>query len=246
MDYYINRYGVLYLYNCNFALFGADTINRGEREMKSWDELLTAEQRERIIISAGRVSFRQGETIIKQGTSASAIYLLDKGMVKLVSEEDDRMTVFKIMGDGSFIGLMCSFAGHTFDFSAIAINPCEVLIIDRSLFEQAIRENGDFAMHIVGLMSEMTAKIVNDLIGLSHKQADGAVSTILLELADIFGSNSFRMPFTRAVLADTIGYSTESAINTLASLHKSGIIKVSGKSIEILDAKRLSLIARHG
>lgn len=211
-----------------------------------WDHFLTEDQISRIESSARLVSFRKGETIIKQGTSASQIFLLESGMVKLVSEDGNRSTVFKIIADGNYIGLMCSFARQNFDFSAIAINPSEVLIIDRQVFEKTISENGDFAMHIVRLMSDMTVKIVSDLIGLSHKQANGATATILLELSDIFGSRSFRMPFNRDEFADTVGFSKESVINCLTSLQKDGIIKVSGKNVEILDLKRLTFISHYG
>ncbi len=217
-----------------------------EENKKQWFNFLTKEQQEQIKSSSSEVVFRKGETIIKQGTAATHIYLLSSGMVKLASEEGSRMTVFKIISDNTFVGLMCSFAKKNFDFSALAINTSTVKIIDRDVFEQAIRENGEFAMHIVGLMSDMTVKIVSDLIGLSHKQANGATATILLDLVEIFNSHSFRMPFNRDEFADTVGFSKESVIGCLTAMQKDGIISVSGKNVEILDPHRLLLISRHG
>lgn len=211
-----------------------------------WHEVVTQEEKERILSASELVSFRKGETVIKQGTAAGQIYFLESGMIKLMSEYDNRMTVFKILADNMFVGIMCSFAQRTFDFSAVTITPSLVRIIDRKVIEDTIRSNGEFAMHIINLMSVMTNKIVSDLIGLSHKQAEGAISTILLELADIFGSNSYQLPFSRIELADTVGYSKESVINCLSSLHSDGIITVSGKSVVINDADRLKRIARHG
>jgi CRP/FNR family transcriptional regulator, anaerobic regulatory protein len=221
-------------------------MSSGRETEHTWHEFVTQDERERIMSSSELVSFRKGETVIKQGTAASQIYFLESGMVKLLSEDDNRMTVFKILADNMFVGLMCSFAQRRFDFTAVTITPSRVRIIDRKVIEETIRSNGDFAMHIVNLMSVMTNKIVSDLIGLSHKQAEGAISTILLELADIFGSNSYQMPFSRIELADTVGYSKESVINCLSSLHSDGIITVSGKSVVINDTDRLKRIARHG
>jgi hypothetical protein len=40
--------------------------------------------------------------------------------------------------------------------------------------------------------------------------------------------NSYQMPFSKIELADTVGYSKESVINCLSSLHSNGIITVSG------------------
>jgi CRP-like cAMP-binding protein len=93
---------------------------------------------------------------------------------------------------------------------------------------------GEFAVQTVQLMSLATNKIVRDLIHLSHKQADGALCTILMELAGIFGSDSYQLPFTRVELADTIGYSKESVIHTLSSLQRDGVIRISGKQVDIL------------
>jgi len=141
---------------------------------------------------------------------------------------------------------MCSFVKKSFDFSAVAIQDCNVRLIDRGVFEDFIRSNGEFAVQIIQLMSLMTNKIVHDLVHLSHKNADGAICTILIELSKVFKSNTFQMPFSRIELADTVGYSKESVINCLSSLQREGIIAVSGKMITLLNLQRLELISRNG
>ncbi len=167
-------------------------------------------------------------------------------MVKLTSTNNKRTTTFKIIADNTFIGLMCAFVKKRFDFSAIAIMPSTVRMIDRSLFEEAIRTNGEFAVHVVHEMSLTTNLIVTELIQLNHKNADGAICTILFELATVFKSNTFQLPFNRIEFADTVGYSKESVINCLSSLQQQEIIKVSGKTIEIIDMNRLETIAMYG
>lgn len=212
----------------------------------SWFVDLTDSQRELIFEHSNLLQFKKDETIIKQGFMADHILYLEKGMAKLSVDDQQRSTVFKIMASNSFIGLMCSFVKRNFDFSAVAIEPSVVRLIDRTIFEQMIRENGQFAVRIVQLMSLMTNKIVHDLVHLSHKNADGAICTILLELASVYKSNSFQMPFSRIELANTVGYSKESVIGCLSSLQKEKIIEVSGKNINIVDYKRLEIIAKNG
>ncbi len=211
-----------------------------------WYSALTGYQQNQLFENSNLLDFKKNETIIKQGYTAGHILYLEKGMAKLNVEENNRSTVFKIIAADSFIGLMCSFVKRRFDFSAVAIQPAKVRLIDRGAFETLIRENGEFAVQIVQLMSLMTNKIVRDLINLSHKNADGAICTILSELSSVFDSQSFVMPFSRVELADTVGYSKESVITCLSSLQRDNIIKVSGKNIEILDPKRLEVIARNG
>ncbi len=217
-----------------------------ESKHKTWYDYLTEQQRLQLIDNSQLVNFNKGETIIKQGTAADQILSLEQGMVKLMIEDENRSTVFKILSDNTFIGLMCAFVNRTFDFSAVAIAPSQVRLINRSYFEKAIRSNGDFAVYITQQMSLMTNKVVHDLIHMSHKNADGAICTVLIELASIFNSNTYQMPFSRIELANIVGYSKESVISCLSSLQRDGVIIASGKSIEILDMKRLEIISRLG
>ncbi len=212
----------------------------------TWFVDLTPVQRKLIYKHSNLLHFKKDETIIKQGFMADHILYLEEGMAKLSVEDKNRSTVFKIIASNSFIGLMCSFVKRNFDFSAVAIQPSTVRLIDRVIFEQMIRENGNFAVRIVQLMSLMTNKIVHDLVYLSHKNADGAICTVLMELASVFKSNSFQMPFSRVELASTVGYSKESVIGCLSSLQKEKIIDISGKKVEILDSQRLEIIAKNG
>lgn len=214
--------------------------------MPHWQSLLSPDQHAKLLAYSNELRFKKNETIIKQGFSANHILYLEKGMAKLSVETQQRTSVFKIIADDTFIGLMCSFVKKSFDFSAVAIQDCNVRLVDRSVFEDFIRSNGEFAVQVIQLMSLMTNKIVHDLIHLSHKNADGAICTILIELSKVFKSNTFQMPFSRIELADTVGYSKESVINCLSSLQREGIIAVSGKKITLLNLQRLELISRNG
>ncbi len=227
-------------------MFSQSLIMKTNEKHPEWNSRLSPAQKKLVEDNSYTLEFRPNEPIIKQGFSANHILYLEEGMAKLSVSDQERTTTFKIIGSRSFIGIMCSFVKKNFDFSATAIKPSRVRLIDRNVFEKLIRTNGDFAVQMVSLMSLMTNKIVHDLIYLSHKNVDGALSTILLELSGIFGSGQFQMPFTRIELADTIGYSKESVINSLSGLQKEGIIRVSGKNLEILDRKRLELISKHG
>lgn len=211
-----------------------------------WFSDLSKTQQELIFEHSTLLHFKKDETIIKQGFMADHIFYLEEGMAKLSIEDQTRSTVFKIIVDHTFIGLMCSFVKKSFEFSAVAIQASKVRLIDRSIFEQMIRENGLFAVHIVQLMSLMTSKIVRDLIYINHKNVDGAICTILVELASMFENNTFLIPFSRIELADIVGYSKESVIGCLSSLQKEKIIELSGKKIQILDVNRLQIIAKNG
>lgn len=212
----------------------------------SWMEQLTPDQKEALISSSAILKFRRGETIIKQGTLASQIMFLEEGMAKLNFMEGDKDTTFSFATSGDFIGLMCSFVQKRLEFSAVAITNATVRIIDREVFEKSIKENGRFAVYIVKLMSELTNGVVHTLISLSHKNVNGALSTLLISLSRVYKSYAFQVPFTRDEMAAALGYSKESIINTLSEFHRDKIINISGRNLEILQPETLKIIAEKG
>jgi len=216
------------------------------RGANSWMEQLTPDQKEALISSSAILKFRRGETIIKQGTLASQIMYLEEGMAKLNFMEGEKDTTFSFATNGDFIGLMCSFVQKRLEFSAIAITNATVRIIDREVFEKSIKENGKFAVYIVKLMSELTNGVVHTLISLSHKNVNGALSTLLLSLSRVYASNSFQVPFTRDEMAAALGYSKESIINTLSDFHRDKIINISGRNLDILQPETLKIISAKG
>ncbi len=211
-----------------------------------WFALLNDQERSLLLSSLSQTHFNTGDTIVKQGFSAPAILFLESGVVKLNVEHNGKGSTFKIINKGNFIGLMCSFVNKRLDFSAIAAAPSVVTMIDRAIFESLIRDNGIFAVYIVKMMSNMTNSVVHNMITLSHKNVVGSVASLLLDMTEVFNSNVFMLPFTREELANSLGYSKESVINTLSDFQRDGIIDIKAKRVEITDLNQLINISING
>ncbi|NLA15121.1 MAG: Crp/Fnr family transcriptional regulator [Bacteroidales bacterium] len=211
-----------------------------------WTTHLTPEELNELLDSSVLVNYDKNDVIIKQGSLASQILALEQGMVKLNFRESQKDTTFGFSTQGDFIGLMCSFVKKKLEFSAIAITPCQVRVFNRDLFEDLIGRNGAFAIYMVTMMSELINVAVHKLITLSHRNAGGALATFLLNLVKVFGSEQMVLPFTREEIANTLGYSRESIINTLQEFQRDGFISISGKNLEVLNRSALGSIAEKG
>ena len=67
---------------------------------------LTEEQLELIDKNRLEVSYKKGETILKQGSFASSILYLKKGLLKLYIEgKNDKNLIISIIPEGNLIGL---------------------------------------------------------------------------------------------------------------------------------------------
>lgn len=95
-------------------------------------------------------------------------------------------------------------------------------------------------------MSIVTNSLVRNISRFSHKNIDGSLSILLLEFSDIYKSDSFVLPVKRDEMAQMLGYSKESVINTLSKFNKENIIIVQDKKITILDKNKLNNIAKNG
>jgi len=56
----------------------------------------------------------------------------------------------------------------------------------------------------------------------------------------------FDLPVSRKEIADYIGMSTANVIRTLSDFKKEGIIRVFGKTIEVVDVNKLEVISKRG
>ncbi len=63
---------------------------------------------------------------------------------------------------------------------------------------------------------------------------------------EIFKSRIFDLPVSRKEIADYIGMSTANVIRTMSDFKRDGIIKIFGKTIEVVDIDKLEIISKRG
>lgn len=208
--------------------------------------ILTDDEKNELVINKTDIEFSAGETIVKRGVLVSNILYVTDGLVKIEMVNDNKLSTIGIIQPHCFIGIVCCFAFKKFDFTATALEDSKVSFIDMEIFEKFIKKNGDFSLALIKHMSGVSNGLLHRMARLSQKNIDGALSILLLEFAAIYNSNTFTFPVVRKELADMLGYSKESVINTLSKFNKEGIINVSDRKIEILDVPTLEQISKLG
>lgn len=231
--------------NLNYQTNGHCSENQSISAQDCFDSL-TPSQKDMVEKSTTLLQFVKGETIIKQGFVASHILFIEKGLAKLDVTNDSKISTLKLMGSGSFVGIMCTFACKNLDFSAIALEDTSIQMINMDLFSVLIKENGEFALNLMRHMSGITNHIMHRTSRFASKNVDASLAMILNEFKDIYKSNRFTLPVTRIGLASLAGCSKESTIHSLAKFHKEGIILLKDKDITILKADSLDLIIKNG
>jgi CRP/FNR family transcriptional regulator len=132
-------------------------------------------------------------------------------------------------------------------FSVVAVEDCEVYLIESDILYLLMRNNGNYAVALFQLASDMFKKSILNFISVATKQKEARIADVFLYLADeIYSNTAFRLSLTRKEIAEYACCSVENVIMTLSKWQQEGIVAASGKDFEIKDKDKLKHISRIG
>ena len=192
--------------------------------------------------------FRKGEIINHEGEKISNFKYLKSGLVKLyrrTTNGDEQ--VITITRPFEFVSNMSIFSEEKYQYSVSALEDSVVCMVKLDFIKQLFLKNGGFAMGLLTKISRINDKIISQTLDIRQKNLIGRVAFVLLYFTnEIYKSRVFDLPVSRKEIADYIGMSTANVIRTLSDFKKEGIIRVFGKTIEVVDVAKLEIISRHG
>ena len=193
------------------------------------------------------VRFSKDEVICKQGSFASHIIYLKKGLIKLYLEGRDKNLILRIETAGCFLCLPSLFQDNVFHYSAAAYEDSEVCMIDRNVFQRIVENNAAFASKIIKIINHDTLLSYDRIFCLTQKQLPGRFADILLCLSNrIYKSDSFELTLSRKDIAESPGMSVESLSRLIKDFNQHGIIHISGRKLQILNMEILHRISDKG
>lgn len=193
-------------------------------------------------------SFRKGEIINHEGEKITDFKYLKNGLVKLFRRTSaGEEQVITITRPFEFVSNMSIFSEERYKYSVAAVEDSVVCVVNLDFIKSLFLKNGGFAMGLLTKISKINDKIINQTLDIRQKNLIGRVAFVLLYFTkDIYNSMIFDLPVSRKEIADYIGMSTANVIRTLSEFKKDGIIKVFGKTIEIVDLNKLEIISKRG
>ena len=192
--------------------------------------------------------FRKGEVINHEGEKISNFKYLKSGLVKLYrrtpSGEEQIITITRPF---EFVSNMSIFSEERYQYSVSALEDSEVCVVQLDFIKELFLRNGAFAMGLLSRISTINDKIIRQTLDIRQKNLVGRVAFVLLYFTnEIFNSRVFDLPVSRKEIADYIGMSTANVIRTLSEFRKEEIIRVFGKTIEVVDINKLEIISKRG
>ena len=192
--------------------------------------------------------FKKGDIILHEGSMTSHIIYLKSGLVKeYIKNINDKEQILQIVKNYTYLGLSSLFGAKINYYSYAALEDVKVCYIDVNIFNQLIRQNGNFAYEILVSVSRDSLNNFHRFMSQSQKKTYGRVAEAILYFAKIIYENTeFDIPFTRQEFADLIGISRESATRVLTKFKEDGILDLDGRFIKIVNLELLEQISKNG
>jgi len=192
--------------------------------------------------------FKRGEVIHREGDPIHSFLYLRRGLIKLYkTDKNDKEHILSINKPGDFINLLSVFSNGDYKYSIAAIEETTVCDIELSALKTIISSNNAFTLQILNRISHISDDVIEGQFEINQRQVKGRIAYFLLFLADtIYHAHEFRMPITRREIGELISMTTENTIRTLSEFRKDGLISMDGKTLKIIDYKRLEGISNTG
>ena len=192
--------------------------------------------------------FRRGEIINHEGEKITNFKYLKSGLVKLYRRTSTgEEQVITITRPFEFVSNMSIFSEERYQYSVSALEDSVVCMVKLDFIKELFLKNGGFAMGLLTKVSRINDKIISQTLDIRQKNLVGRVAFVLLYFTnEIYNSRVFDLPVSRKEIADYIGMSTANVIRTLSDFKKEDIIRVFGKTIEVVDINKLEIISKRG
>ena len=202
------------------------------------------------IVCSGKVEreYALGESIIKEGMQINDFTYLKSGLVKLFhSDSSGKEQIITIAKPYDYVSLLSVFSNDHYNYSVSALEDSVTCSIKMADVRNIVSDNGMLALSLLKRMSKIADKIILDSLSIRTKHLRGRVAFLLLHFSqDIYFSPEFDLPLSRKEMAEYVGMTTENVIRTLSEFRRDGILKIYGKTIQIVNIDILKSISEFG
>jgi len=205
---------------------------------------LDVSQLEAIAAATAEQRVRAGTELFRRGDPCDGIHVVVLGRVKLALQgQAGAEKVIEIIGPGLSFGESVMFMGKPHMLQAEALADSLLLFIRKNALLEAVACNPQFARRMLDELSARLYRLVADIEGYTLKSATARVTAYLLAaLADGASpgqSADVALTASKSVLASRLNITREHFSRILHELSQAGLIQVSGRNIQILDAAGL-------
>ncbi|MFP5467440.1 MAG: Crp/Fnr family transcriptional regulator [Gammaproteobacteria bacterium] len=219
----------------------ADCRNCGIRDMVLFADL-HEEDFNLIHAPIDDLEFPAGHPLVRMGETATSLYTLRSGMIKLVRNTvDGRQRIVRVLRAGDIIGLE-ALMGPTYESDAIALSPAKACRIPLQVIQRLNRETPRLHQRLLEKWHRSLKEADDWLADLNFGNARQRVAGLILKMRSEHDASVSTL-FSREDMGAMLDLKLETVSRTLNAFAREGLIEPldkQGRIYRILDEQRLS------
>lgn len=193
--------------------------------------------KEVIAIKKKTLHFKKGALIFKEGNPVEGIFFITAGAVKVHKQwGEQRELIVRFAKAGDVLGHRGFGSTQIFPVSATCLEDSQVCYIPNSLLESTLQTNPAFTYRLMQVYAIELQKAEKRMRDLALMEVKGRIALALLEIANLFGTDSeqyINLPISRQDIASYAGTTYETVFKLFTNLVAENIITSIGKRIKI-------------
>jgi len=213
-----------------------------------FDEL-AADVRARIVQAGLRRTLRRGETLIRQGEPAAALFLVDCGYLKLTQlTAEGAEVIVRFVGPWDPVGGVAAVGAMPYPVTATACDAVELLMWPRPALVELLDRHPQLKTNILREMTAHMDDALTRLRELATLNVSQRLAHTLLRLTgphEGAGVSHLTVPhaLTRQELAELTGTTLFTVSRVLTDWESAGLVRSTRARVQVLDADRLRDVA---
>ncbi len=196
------------------------------------------------VIASGSREFRarKHEVLFQKGDMAEGMHVLVMGQVKLaLPAANGAEKVVHMCGPGSTFGEAVLFLERPYPVSAQATVDSIVLLVAKRTLLEAMDNSPHLSRKMLASLSVRLHELLDDMESCTLRSSAQRVVCFLNQSLPAFeeGPYDIHLPASKQTIASQLNLAPETLSRVLGHLVDSGLIKVKGRTITVLNSQRL-------
>ena len=188
-------------------------------------------------------SYGTGDPVALQGTVCNRLMVVLEGVVEaqMVSETGKQIVIERLQAGNLLAPAFIYARDNRYPVYIVAATPCSILGIQKDTFSLLMQREVRILTNFLMLISERSNFLSKKVSFFAFKSIRGKLAAFLLSQSAVNGV--ILLKESQQSIADRFGIARPSLARALGELAEEGLIKVSRRSIEILDPVGLRKIS---
>ncbi len=214
-----------------------------------WLSTLSRAQADAVRRASQTRTHARGETIFLPTQHPNHVYLLEKGLVRLLrlSPTGQELTLDYVR-PGELFGALPVIVGSARETLAVARTPALVLRIPQSVFLTVVRSTNSVLYEVTKRIGQRLVRLQSRMEDLVFRDVRSRLARILLNLAEEHGREtahglSIGLPLNQEEIATLIGTTRQSVSTSLHEMKSAGLVERHGRELVITGLPGLRTLA---